>query len=320
MLSELTFDSLNDGDGPLVSVIIPTYEDSDYLPGAIRSVVQQSYRPIEIVIVDSSGVAEIEEFALENSGFTYQYQDPMGLGAARNAGIKKATGEVIAFLDADDRWQSGKLDLQMSAINDGAGFVYSDVSVQSNDDTQYLSALPVERPLNHHVDFFRYGGIPCPTVVVTRDCLNEARFDETLTAVEDRHMWVRLLACEDCEPERIAEPLAVYHQRDDSMSSDVENMYQNEKRVILDLVETFDELSQYRSEALARADYKRGKRYLRTNRREKARQALWKSIDDELGDRRAYLLLALTYLPLPTGRSLATLERVQSKIRRVPIP
>jgi glycosyltransferase involved in cell wall biosynthesis len=319
MLSEITLEKLCAGDNSLVSVIIPTYKDSDYLSGAVESVVDQSYRPIEIIIIDSSGVASIEEFATKHTGIKYRYQEPSGLSAARNAGIEEATGDVIAFLDADDRWQSEKLNRQMAAINNGAEFVYSDAYIQSSNQKRYISALSVEEESMHHIDFFRYGGIPCASVVVTRTCLDEKRFDETLTAAEDRHMWIRLLACERCDPERIAEPLAIYSQRDNSVSSDINNMYHNEKQVITDVTETFDELSEYRSEAFARADYKLGKRHLKANQATKARQALKKSIHAGAEDNRVYLLLILAYLPLPPGRSLAILERIQARIRRLSI-
>jgi glycosyltransferase involved in cell wall biosynthesis len=103
---------------PLISTIMPVYDADRYLADAIESVLTQTYRPIELIVVldprstDSS--AEIaESFA---PPVRCHYQSSVGLGAARNEGVAVAQGGLLAFLDADDLWVPEKLSLQMAAL------------------------------------------------------------------------------------------------------------------------------------------------------------------------------------------------------------
>lgn len=112
-------------DKPLVSVIIPTYEDTEYLPDALRSVAGQTYGHVEAIVVDSSGDAE--PIVADLDWVEYHYQEPNGPAAARNLGIEHADGEYIAFLDADDKWLPEKLRRQVARLETSdAQFVYSD--------------------------------------------------------------------------------------------------------------------------------------------------------------------------------------------------
>lgn len=116
---------------PLISVIIPTYQDAEYLEGAIESVRAQTYEAVEIVVVDSGGASWVAELSDRNSDIVYDFQPPNGPAAARNRGIDLASGELIAFLDADDRWHEDKLDRQVKEIEAGADIVYSDQEITS---------------------------------------------------------------------------------------------------------------------------------------------------------------------------------------------
>ena len=107
-----------------VSVVIPTYNRAGRVPDAIRSVLEQTYRPLEIVVVDDGSkddtfeVLKNLESEVESAGATAKFirQDNGGVASARNAGLKAATGEWIAFLDDDDRWEPAKLTIQMSRL------------------------------------------------------------------------------------------------------------------------------------------------------------------------------------------------------------
>jgi len=104
---------------PLVSVIIPVYNYERYLAQAIKSVLAQTYRPVEIIVVDdgsTDGSAEVTKRF--TSPVKYCFQHHSGIGAARNCGIHLTQGDLIAFLDADDLWMKDKLARQMKALND----------------------------------------------------------------------------------------------------------------------------------------------------------------------------------------------------------
>lgn len=111
----------------LVSAIIPTYNDAEYLPRALESVNDQTYENIEAIVVDSAGSDLMKEIVSGYNFARYIYDDPKGPAAARNTGIDKSNGEYIAFLDADDMWLSKKTELQIKQLrSDSADFVYSD--------------------------------------------------------------------------------------------------------------------------------------------------------------------------------------------------
>ena len=102
---------------PLVSVIIPVYNCERYLSQAIESVLAQKYRPLELVIVDDGSTDNTAQVAAAFSDHIhYIYQPNQGAPAARNTGFKIASGDIIAFLDADDLWTENKLELQVPRL------------------------------------------------------------------------------------------------------------------------------------------------------------------------------------------------------------
>ncbi len=102
---------------PLVSVIIPVYNGEKYLAQAIESILAQTYRPIEIIVVDDGSTDGSDHIAQSFSDHVqYLYQSNRGGPAARNTGIKKARGSYFAFLDADDLWTEDKLTQQIDVM------------------------------------------------------------------------------------------------------------------------------------------------------------------------------------------------------------
>ena len=119
-------------DKPLVSVIIPVYNGRDYIGEAIDSAALQTYRNLEIIVVDdgsSDGTLDIlRERAAKDQRIRVISQANGGVAKARNTAIAAARGEFIAPLDADDLWLPGKIQSQMRAMlsaGDDCGFVYT---------------------------------------------------------------------------------------------------------------------------------------------------------------------------------------------------
>jgi len=99
----------------LVTCIVPVYNGERFLLEALASVAAQSYRPLEILLVDDGSTDRTPEVAATSGiDLVYLRQENAGGPAARNLGIDKAQGEFVAFLDADDRWRPEKLDRQMA--------------------------------------------------------------------------------------------------------------------------------------------------------------------------------------------------------------
>ncbi len=115
---------------PLVSVIIPVFNTGRYIAEAIDSVLNQSYEPIEILVIDdgsTDNTSVIVNRYLES--VQYYFQENRGTGTARNRGTQLAHGEFFAFLDADDIWLPEKLSEQMRAFeaDDKTGIVFGQV-------------------------------------------------------------------------------------------------------------------------------------------------------------------------------------------------
>jgi glycosyltransferase involved in cell wall biosynthesis len=101
---------------PLVSVLVGAYNAERYLGEALRSVLAQSYRPLELIVVDDGSTDRTAEVAQRHGSVLYAYQENAGNGAARNRAVELASGELFAFLDADDRFVPGKLERQWEAL------------------------------------------------------------------------------------------------------------------------------------------------------------------------------------------------------------
>lgn len=103
---------------PLISVIIPTYNRAKYVTKVIDSVLSQTYTDYEIIVVDDGSTDNTREvLGSYMDKITYKYQENAGVSAARNTGIRIASGQWIAFLDSDDIWLPDKLASQMRCVN-----------------------------------------------------------------------------------------------------------------------------------------------------------------------------------------------------------
>lgn len=101
---------------PLISIILPVYNGEAYLAEAIESMLNQKYKPIEIIVVDDGSTDKGAEIIKRYSELKYFFQTNKGTASARNLGIQKANSSFLAFLDQDDLWVEKKLELQVKAF------------------------------------------------------------------------------------------------------------------------------------------------------------------------------------------------------------
>src|SRR3989304_775382 len=117
---------------PRVSVIIPTFNCARFLGRAIDSALFQTYTDYEIIVVDDGSTDAtgdvVERYA---SKIRYTYQSNKGVSSARNTALSNASGELIAYLDADDMWYPHKLESQVAFLDfhKDCGLVHSDVTM-----------------------------------------------------------------------------------------------------------------------------------------------------------------------------------------------
>ena len=183
---------------PQVSVVIPTYNSATMVVQAVESVLSQTYHDFEILVVDDGSTDNTQQ-AIGRFGDLVRYfkQKNQGVSAARNAGIKQARGEYIAFLDSDDIWLPDKLAEQVPWLNTdpNVGLVYCDWSVVSNGcvaHSSFLRHLPANSG-DVFDDLIQSGFILTSGVVVRRACLDDVGdFDKSLTIAQDYDLWLRI--------------------------------------------------------------------------------------------------------------------------------
>ncbi|MFN6487966.1 MULTISPECIES: glycosyltransferase [unclassified Nostoc] len=223
---------------PTVSVIIPTYQRGHIVSQAINSVLAQTYKDYEIIVINDGSQDNTPQVLAEFSDrhhITAIHQANQGLSAARNAGIRSARGKYIAFLDDDDLWEPQKLEKQISVLeaNPRIGLIYSDSLFFSDQQGLFPGSYNTAYPTPNLLilwTLFRYNYIPVLTVVVRRDCLDKVGlFDETLRSCEDYDLWLRLI--EKFPIYFLNQPLARYRESPNNLSQDREQMLTSHLRV-----------------------------------------------------------------------------------------
>lgn len=214
---------------PLVTVVVPTYDRPDYLRRAVRSVVDQTYDEIELVVVDDNETTPastaLDDLPLQELTAVefVRGRDHENAAAARNTGVETASGEFVAFLDDDDWWFEDKLTRQVDAFDraDGdVGLVYTGATLVY-DDYRKISIPPaVEESMTKAL--LRRNVVGSMSVVVVRRHIAESvPFDDQFPSWEDQVWYVDLSRVTDFD--RIPETLVGYeHDSPDRLSEDLD--------------------------------------------------------------------------------------------------
>lgn len=121
-----------------ISVIIPVYNGEKYIKQAIDSILAQTYKPLEVVIIDDGSEDDTRQAVSDyGNDIVYFYQENRGIAAARNRGISESRGEYICFLDSDDIWVRQKLEIQKTALqkDDSSDMVFGMIKQFYSPDT-----------------------------------------------------------------------------------------------------------------------------------------------------------------------------------------
>ena len=192
----------DDFDMELISVVIPTYNTGHLISDAVESVLNQSYRRVEVVVVDDGSTDNTRQVVAAISDkdprVNYVYQENKGLGGARNTGIYRARGDYLAFLDADDVFLPSKLKIQANMLdaNPDLGLVAGGHRVV---DIDTGLALGERQPWQHRPDLnLNTWLVACPIVpcaaLMRTSWARKVNGFQILNppGAEDRDMWLRL--------------------------------------------------------------------------------------------------------------------------------
>ena len=181
-----------------ISVIIPTYNRRKWIGRSIRSVLEQTYPPTEIIVVDDGSSDGSIEYILENFPLVqYVQQSNQGVSSARNRGIRLANSKWIALLDSDDEWTPEKLEKQVQAIQEEPDYHFCHTG-----EIWIRNGVRVNQMKKHQ----KYGGhifekcldmcrISPSSVLFHKSILEQVGgFDENLRVCEDYDLWLRVTA------------------------------------------------------------------------------------------------------------------------------
>jgi cellulose synthase/poly-beta-1,6-N-acetylglucosamine synthase-like glycosyltransferase len=218
---------------PRISVVIPTYNYGCYLRRAVESALAQIYPPFEIIVVDDGSTDDTRAVASSfGAQVRYIFQHNRGISCARNTGIGAATGDWIAFLDADDWWLPEKLQRQAEALahDTEAALVYTAAwKVRPDGSQEYCPATAASRiwPQLRYNNCISNGS---SAMVLRKALLAEGGFDETLKACEDWDMWFRL--ARKYKIAVVTAPVTAIAVWDESVSCDHQRMLTNTAKII----------------------------------------------------------------------------------------
>lgn len=223
--------------GPLISVVVPTYNHSNYIQNAIQSVLDQTYSNIELIIVNDGSTDKTSEIltTFENN-LTIQiiHQKNLGLSTARNTGIKRAQGDYIALLDADDLMEPNRLELQYTEMqaNPTIEVLYTSVLL-INENQVPIKTLRREKidPTDFlTIEFFR-NQIPSPsTIMARRSAFEKEIFASNYTLSEDLEWTIR--AAHSLTFSYLDIPLTKYRRHSGNISEDLTKLRKVEEQIL----------------------------------------------------------------------------------------
>lgn len=181
---------------PRVSVVIPNYNYARYLAHAVTSALEQSFRDLELIVVDNFSSDDSEAVVSANSDprvSFHTFANDGVIARSRNFGLSLAQGEFVAFLDSDDSWFAAKLSVQLQAMKEETFAAYHDLRAIKRGFPQTIRGFEVgDRPLERMLT--AGNPIPLSSVLCRTDLLrNLGGFPESedLVGVEDFALWLR---------------------------------------------------------------------------------------------------------------------------------
>jgi glycosyltransferase involved in cell wall biosynthesis len=195
--------AVNTGRPPLVTVVTPAYNIAKYIGETVDSVLRQTFHDFEYLVVDDgstdNSVDVVKAHIRDDPRFRLVQGEHRGLSAARNAGVREAKGQYIAFLDGDDRWHPKFLERQLQLIQSlppdvGAVFCRSRLVLENGT----LAFLQWQRGGRYDFDDILVNSNPArngSSLLIRKSCFADVGgFDEELHHLEDLDMWLRIAA------------------------------------------------------------------------------------------------------------------------------
>lgn len=206
---------------PLVSIITPSYNSKDFIGETIESVLNQTYKNWEMIIVDDCSTDStqkyLKDFEEKDTRIKVIYlENNVGAGVARNFAIEKANGRYIAFLDSDDLWNDKKLEKQLKFTEEnGYKFTFTKFQKISEDGKDYKMIVKAPKKLTYNKNLY-YNHIQTSTVMYNQEVLGKIYMPE-IRKRQDYGLWQKIL--EKINGYGLNENLMLYRLRKNSISA-----------------------------------------------------------------------------------------------------
>ena len=270
--------------GNLVSVIVPIYNVEKYLEKCIESIVNQTYKNLEIILVDDGSPdncpAICDEWAQKDSRIKVIHKKNGGLSSARNAGLEVSNGEYISFVDSDDWLDENTFEELLENNDEQADFI--SFGLLEEFDTETHQKLRADTVLYNQNEIFSnilndngIAGYAC-NKLFKRSIIGDDRFDETLMSCEDIDFCVRIaMKCRYVL--HTDSKFYHYRQRKDSMTGDFS--YSSRK---LSVIKAYENIMPIYAEYAPQYSYIVERNYLKQNLNVKGRMILSKKKDSSI--------------------------------------
>lgn len=228
---------------PLVSVIIPTFNRERFLREAIESVLNQSYRNVEILVVDDGSTdntsAVLASYS-QDSRLRHFYQKNQGQAVAKNHGLAESKGEFVCFLDSDNRWLQGKLEksLAVFAARPDVDIVYGDIVTIDEFGSEVSRKNMARYSGKIAAHLFKDNCVSINTSMTRRRCFDVlGGFETTRRRADDYEFWLRMST--QFNFYYLPEYLSEYRVMDDQISSDKSGRFRSNEELLRNFIERF---------------------------------------------------------------------------------
>lgn len=269
--------------GDLVSVIIPTYNRGELISAALDSVINQTYKELEIIIVDDNSSDNtfnvVEKYCNLDTRINYiKNNKNLGGGGARNIGIKASSGDYIAFLDSDDIWYPEKISRQMSEFqkNPLVQAVFSNYIMSQYETNEVVANNNSAISCSPSKIFTgNYLGTTSSMIAKKETLIKIGMFDSQLRSCQDWDIYIRLIIAGEIA--YVPDLLLTQYYHGKRLSSNGENVIQGISHLIMKMPKYLSEakVSLVKKKAiLSRLYYRQGIYYCNFNRRKEAKKSL----------------------------------------------
>ena len=235
---------------PFFSIIIPCYNQANFLVDCLDSLLKQSFNEWEALVINDGSTDNTNEvvatYMEKDNRIKLIEQHNQGLSAARNSGIKSAKGKRLIFLDADDFFYDNALNVISKAaetLDDTTMIQYGYAYITEQRENVLRNVMPVQKEQLIPDIFYSVPG-PCHTIAISKVLVDKCGpFDTSLKSLEDWDFWIRAVKCGG-KIQTIQQPLVYYRYVKNSMSRNAFVMFKSFKKVASRAIQKDERISE----------------------------------------------------------------------------